>query len=302
MAAAAAGAAVSVARGAQAGPGPGFRIVHMTDIHVQPELGAAEGLTACLHHAQENHKPDLIIGTGDSIMDSFARDEARTRLQWELWQSIWKSECSTPHEHCIGNHDVWGINRAEARTTGKEPLYGKRWMMSLYGWDRPYRSFDRHGWHFVALDSTMPVNDAYTGLIDAEQFEWLADDLAKVGPRTPVMVLSHIPLFSAAAFFDGQNERGGTWCVPGDIMHIDARRLKDLFLKHPNVKLCLSGHLHLVDRVDYLGVSYLCNGAVSGAWWKGNHQECEPGYAVIDLQADGSFQSRYVTYGWKART
>jgi len=52
-------------------------------------------------------------------------------------------------------------------------------------------------------------------------------------------------------------------------MHVDAAKIKDLFAKHKNVKLCLSGHLHLVDRVDYNGVTYLCDGAVCGGWWKG---------------------------------
>jgi 3',5'-cyclic-AMP phosphodiesterase len=72
-------------------------------------------------------------------------------------------------------------------------------------------------------------------------------------------------------------------------------------LKHPNVKLCLSGHTHLVDRLDYTGVSYFCNGAVSGAWWKGAWQGCEPGYALVNLYDDGSFEREYVVYGAKAK-
>jgi hypothetical protein len=79
-------------------------------------------------------------------------------------------------------------------------------------------------------------------------------------------------------------------------MHQDARRLKNLFREHRNVKLCLSGHLHLRDRVDYEGVTYLCNGAVSGGWWRGPYQECEAGYALIDLRADGTFDHRYLRY------
>ncbi len=37
-----------------------------------------------------------------------------------------------------------------------------------------------------------------------------------------------------------------------------------------------------------------------GAWWKGAYQECEPGYALVDLYSDGSFDNRYVRFGWKA--
>ena len=116
-----------------------------------------------------------------------------------------------------------------------------------------------------------------------------------------VLVFGHIPILSAAAFFKSQAEESGDWEIPARVMAIDARKLKGLFHKHKNVKVCLSGHLHLVDRVDYLGVSYLCNGAVSGSWWKGPNQEFEPGYAVLDLYDDGTFDNRYVTYGWKFR-
>jgi len=48
----------------------------------------------------------------------------------------------------------------------------------------------------------------------------------------------------------------------------------------------------LRDRIEYNGVTYLCNGAVSGNWWRGAYQECEPGYALLDLYDDGTFEHR----------
>src|SRR5262249_25554403 len=83
-------------------------------------------------------------------------------------------------------------------------------------------------------------------------------------------------------------------------MHVDCRDLDALFQKHRNVKLCLSGHLHLLDRCDYNGVTYICDGAVSGAKWKGRKRQTPEGYGVIDLFADGTFKHEYMTYGWKA--
>ena len=87
-----------------------------------------------------------------------------------------------------------------------------------------------------------------------------------------------------------------SWNIPGRWMHEDALELKDLFIKYPNVKLAISGHIHLLDRVEYNGISYCCNGAVSGAWWAGNYQETQPGYAIIDLYPDGTFTNTYTTY------
>jgi len=278
-----------------------LRIAHLTDIHVQPERKGGEGMAACLHHVQSlRDRPDVIFTGGDLVMDSSGADEARTRLQWDLFQRVLKAENGLPVEHCIGNHDVWGIHKKDSKTTGSEPLYGKKWALEVCGLETRYRSFERAGWHFIVLDSTFVTENGYKGRLDEEQFEWLADDLKRTDPALPVLVLSHIPILSASAYFDGDAEKSGDWVVPGAWMHIDARRIKDLFVKHPNVKLCLSGHIHLVDRVDYLGVTYLCNGAVCGGWWKGLYQECDAGYAVVDLYADGGFESQYVTYGWKA--
>ena len=277
-----------------------LRIAHLTDIHVQPERKAGEGMISCLHHVQsQSDKPDVIFNGGDMVMDSMGADEGRTRTQWELFTEVLRGECSLPVHSCIGNHDVWGVNKKDSKTTGSEPLYGKKWVQEAMGLPGRYHSFDRAGWHFISLDSTFPLADSYTAKLDDEQFEWLKSDLQKADPKKPVMVLSHIPIISAAAFMDGDCEKSGDWQVPGAWMHIDARKIKDLFLKHPNVKLCLSGHLHLVDRVDYLGVTYLCNGAVCGSWWKGAYQECDAGYALVDLYADGSFENQYINYGWK---
>ena len=47
-----------------------FRIVHITDIHIQPELHAGDGFALCVKKIQSlNPKPDLIITGGDHVMD-----------------------------------------------------------------------------------------------------------------------------------------------------------------------------------------------------------------------------------------
>ena len=278
-----------------------LRIAHLTDIHLQPERDGEKWLTWCLHHVQNlDDKPDIIFNSGDMIMDSLGADFQRTKIQWDLWKKVWKNECSLPVEHCLGNHDVWGWNRKESGATGKEPLYGKKYALEVLGLKRRFRSFQKSGWFFIFLDSTHPhEEDVYTAKLDEDQFQWLSTELARVQKHSPVCIFSHIPILSGSVFFDGKNEKTGNWVVPHRWMHIDARRLKDLFLKHPNVRLCLSGHVHLKDRVDYNGVTYLCNGAVCGGWWKRSYQETPPGYALVNLYDDGSFDREYVTYGWK---
>lgn len=86
------------------------------------------------------------------------------------------------------------------------------------------------------------------------------------------------------------------WQMLGGDMHTDTAKIISLFYRSPKVKLCLSGHIHLRDKVVYNNVTYICNGAVSGAWWEGNRRETAPGYGLIDFYADGSFDEQYVNY------
>lgn len=278
-----------------------LRFAHLTDIHVKPERGAGDGMVAALHHAQSlDDPPELIFNGGDGIMDALGATKSRTQLQWDLWHSILKNECSLPVEHCIGNHDIWGWYQDKSETTGDEPMWGKAWALEGYGLDKPYRSFDRAGWHFIVLDSVQlrEGGGAYTAKLDDEQFEWLAEDLQKVDAATPIIVISHIPIVSVTPAFFRDYFKDNKTQVPGALLHTDMHRIKDLFYRHKNVRLCLSGHIHLVDRVEYLGVTYICGGAVSGAWWGGNWHECDEGYGVIDLYDDGGFGYQYVPYGW----
>lgn len=272
-----------------------LRLAHLTDTHLQPERAGAEGFANCLNHLQSlDDKPELILFGGDNVMNVDAEKNTgeRAEVQINLWNKVVREHCKLPYKTCIGNHDILGLKQDT----------GKAWAVEQFELSGRYYSFDQSGWHFVVLDSTEPQGGGgYKGRLDDEQFEWLAKDLAKTPKGTPVLILSHIPILTVTAYFDGKNEKSGNWVVPGAWMHIDARKIKDLFNKHPNVKLCLSGHMHLVDEVAYNGVAYCCNGAVSGAWWKGSYHECGPGYGLVDLYDDGSFYNQYVLHEWEAK-
>ena len=291
------------------------RFAHLTDVHVQPERGGGEGLAAALQHAQsQRDAPEFIIFGGDNLMNVDSEDgRNRAKVQLDLWNSVLKNECSLPHRHVIGNHDVLGL----------DPTDGKKWAVDAFGLTDRYCMFDcgcprttretamdggrpqgngeQGAWRFIVLDSTSPEGGGYKGRLDAEQMAWLDETLATTPAGRPVCIVSHIPILAPCSFFDGENEKSGNWQVPGSWMHIDARALKDLFRRHGNVRLCLSGHMHLADLTHYLGVTYACNGAVSGAWWDGAYHEFEPAYALIDLFDDGSSEIELVQFGWQKR-
>ncbi len=280
-----------------------LRVAHLTDIHVQPERGADQGMAACLARVQSlDPRPDLILMGGDSVFDVFEAKRPRAIELASLFTDTCKRHCNIPIRHAIGNHDIFGWSKA----TGSEaaPAHGKQYALDLFGMAKRYYSFDQSGWHFVVLDSVQPGPDGYVAYCDEEQWEWLGKDLQSRPVGSPVLVLTHIPILSLTSITygkpRGREEIGKDTVVSASSMHTDGDTLHVLF-RNSGVKLCLSGHQHLLDKCTADGVTYICDGAVSGAWWKGPLQGISEGFGVIDLYDDGSFEHSYVPYGWAAR-
>lgn len=275
-------------------PARSLRIAHITDVHIGPERDKMEKFAQCLRQIHElEDKPDFIFAGGDCIGDALDKNRGEVEAQWASWHEVIQKECAIPLVNCIGNHDVWGAGDPS------DPLYGKAWAKKELKLNERYYSFDSHGWHFIVLDSThiRPDGTWYTAKLDEEQFAWLQSDLKNLPENAKVLVLSHIPILAASAFLDGDNAQSGDWVVPGAWMHIDAGKIIELFYAYPQVKVCLSGHLHLLDKVVYNNVTYYCNGATSGSWWDETpYHQTYAGYAIVDLYADGSSKRHYVEY------
>lgn len=275
-----------------------LRIAHVTDVHLKPEGDSIDRFATCLKAINSLHdKPDLLIQGGDVVMDAMAEGKERVQAQYDLASGLFDKYNDIPVEHCIGNHDIWGWGLADSARYEDHERFGKAWWLQWSGHKQTYRSFDAGGWHFVFLDSLVRQHKGvYTAKLDEEQFAWFEKSLQAVPLTTPVCVVSHVPLLSACSAFFGKYESEGSWHIPGALMHVDARKVKDLFVKHPNVRLCLSGHTHLLNKVEYNGVTHYCGGSVCGAWWNGPMQETKQGYSIVDLHPDGHFSTHYVTY------
>jgi len=269
-----------------------LRLAHLTDVHVFAQRSADEGFAACLQHVQsQKDAAEMILFGGDNVMNVDGDGRKTAKEQLNVWNRVLRDECSLPYKIVIGNHDV----------LANDPVDGKKWAVDSFSLPNRFYSFDQAGWRFLVLDSTFPKDGGYKGRLDSGQLDWLKETLKSTPTGQPICIVSHIPILAPCAYFDGENEESGDWCVPGAWMHIDARSIKDCFYKHPNVRLCLSGHIHLVDTATYLGVNYACNGAVCGGWWKGPNQEFKPGYAMVDLYDDGTSEVEFITYGWEAK-
>jgi 3',5'-cyclic-AMP phosphodiesterase len=273
-----------------------FRFVHLTDIHVQPELDAERGFRQCIAHVNAlRPRPDFVITGGDLLMDTLSVDHQRAVKLWKIYDDCCR-DFEMPVYNTIGNHDIVGWS-SKAQVSPDHMDYGKKMFADHAGRGKVYASFDHGGWHFVLLDSIAqrPDTKEYVGSLGGEQQEWLLDDLAKAGPNKPIVFVTHIPFYSTYL-----QMALGSIEPPGEKSLVaDAYKLRKPLLKY-DLRLVLQGHIHVRERIDYGKISYIMSGAVSGNWWKGptlgEHPE---GYGVIDVKGT-EFAYGYESFGWKA--
>ena len=157
-------------------------------------------------------------------------------------------------------------------------------------------------WKLIVLDSiTLTGGGAYTGRLGDEQMAWLTRELERTSPSTPVVIASHIPIQTALPFTDSTlRQDDDSFRVPaGWGVHSDLPELNDLFLRHLNVQLALSGHNHVRDDITYNTVRFANGGAVCGNWWDEadpGYRDTPPGFALVDLYRDGSAEIRFLSY------
>lgn len=274
-----------------------FIAAHITDVHVKPHPIAEEGMRKAFRHVNSlKNKPHFIINGGDAIMDAMAADKNNTQAQWDVWNRILKEENHLAIHHCIGNHDAWGW-QVKDESIKTDPWYNKGWAVQQHKMPNRYYSFENADWKFIVLDSAHENNGGYIAKIDEEQFTWLETELKNTSPEKHICIVSHIPIisFCAAMFFD-KNQDNGDWRLPRNLLHTDTRKLKALFKNYSNIRCCISGHIHLQDEVEYLGIKYFCNGAVSGNWWKGAFQDFEPAYALLRFYKNGIVEREMIEY------
>ncbi|MFT3948750.1 MAG: metallophosphoesterase [Agriterribacter sp.] len=127
---------------------------------------------------------------------------------------------------CIGNHDPWW-----SAPSKEDEMYGIPYTVKRLGIPHNYYSFTKKNWHFIILDGN------YKGITLGEaQTEWLKEALDKVPQGYFVLLMSHYPVLTVTGTWEGGQ-------------HKDHKALKQLFYRHKDkVKVCLSGHQHLLDR------------------------------------------------------
>jgi hypothetical protein len=190
-----------------------FYFVQLSDSHwgfKGPALNPDAGGTLQKAVADVNalpEAPDFIVFTGDLTHTTEDPKERRRRLA-EFRDIV--SALKNKNVHFMpGEHDA-SLDRGQA------------WK-EFFG--PSYYSFDHKGVHFVAIDN---VSDP-AARIGETQLAWLKADLAKLPMQTPIVVLTHRPLFDLMPQWD--------WATR------DGAQAIALLTPYPNVTV-FYGHIH----------------------------------------------------------
>ncbi len=127
-------------------------------------------------------KPDFILHTGD--ITQLSKD-----AEFDDADQILK-EAGLPVFHVPGEHDMLdeGNGKAYLDRYGATPV-GKALGDGWY-------SFDHNGCHFVALINVKELKAGGMGHLGADQLAWLQKDLAGLRASTPVVVFTHVPMWT----------------------------------------------------------------------------------------------------------
>lgn len=209
-----------------------FRITQISDTHLARRL---QKLTDNFHHVGEHinaTRPDLVINSGDLAFDApSSRDDL-------VFAKSLHDALPVPCRHLPGNHDI-GDNPVSVGPAPQQLATEteRQNFTAVIGEDR-WR-FDEAGWCFIGLNSLI-MN---TGIeSEAEQFDWLASELARVNGR-PVALFLHKPLFLHAPA-DPELAASAVRYVP----YVQRKRLIEMF-GTVDWRLVASGHVH--QRRDF---------------------------------------------------
>jgi 3',5'-cyclic AMP phosphodiesterase CpdA len=197
-----------------AGPRPTLRFAQVSDSHLGFSGPANPDVSDTFGHAIDRinnlgYTPDFVIHTGDitHLSGTGQFDQAKQMMSGLKAQHVF----TVP-----GEHDSVDDAGQKYRSVFGADSRGDGWY-----------SFDVAGVHVIALVNTLNLKKL--GHLGAEQLEFLAKDVAPLSSDTPIIVISHIPLF--AMYPD--------WGWGTD----DAAQALSYLRRFSSVT-CLNGHVH----------------------------------------------------------
>ena len=160
-----------------------FSFVQISDTHIGFKKPANPDPLGTLRETIAKIKalpvqPDFVLHTGD--ITHLATPEQFDTAQAAL------AEIRVPIHFIPGEHDILdGTNPKPYLDRFGKGTKGEGWY-----------SFDTNGVHFIGLINVVHLGDKGQGTLGADQIKWLRDDVAHLSTSTPIVVMSHFPLWS----------------------------------------------------------------------------------------------------------
>ncbi|MBK7106827.1 MAG: metallophosphoesterase [Ignavibacteriae bacterium] len=268
-----------------------FTFVFATDIHIQKERNADKGFTKAIEEINKLN-PDFVITGGDLVMDALGANFNRADSQYNLYNETIKL-LNAPLFNTIGNHEIFGWYK-KSNVDRSHPEFGKKMYQNRIG--KLYYSFIHKGVKFIILDSIEEVaeENGYYGFINSEQIEWLKKELSETEKTMPIIISTHIPLYTMFA----QMANGSMAACDRGLVIENSKEVLELLKEH-NLKLILQGHLHVFEDLNIMNrFRIITGGAVSARWWQGPNQGMEEGFLIVKVKKD-KIESEYFDYGWQ---
>lgn len=236
-----------------------------------------------------NAGADMTLVLGDIMFNDLSMLDRYNRIMKTV---------GTPVYNILGNHDI------NFDTDGNR--YVKETFKSHYG--PTYFSFDYGDVHFIALDNIDykgqqgEDHGSYRGHLSDTQLEWIRNDLEHVEDDKLIVLLAHIPLYSADS--DGES-----------VNTVNREALISLLDDRDRV-LFLGGHRHMTFQ-HFLGeafgrsnpapIHHIATTAACGSWWRGPENEqgipiatqmdgVPNGYHMVEFEGN-TYQERYKAAG-----
>lgn len=241
------------------------RILQLTDLHVFKDAGEClkgiptrELLEDVVRHILATGESfDHVIVTGDHTHDELPESYAAVRQILTPWLDRLRQ--------VPGNHDHRTVLRS---------VFGD--LVPGVGQDRITFSFVAGKWLCLGLETHVP--GAVPGRIDADQIEWIRQQIALFDPDRVALFMHHPPV-----------DIGSLWMDPIGLSGKEL--LHDLFKAESRIQLVCCGHVHhefstligsaKIFTTPATGIQFSPTGSVP------TFAADPPGYRIIELTDDG---------------
>lgn len=228
-------------------------------------LGAVEGKIRAAFDEVFALAPQFVVNTGDLLLEANTAPPEVAARWLDLYRGLTRGRGVSVFD-TIGNNELVGFLNSHVAET--HPDYGLGLWQRVQG--PTHYSWDRGGFHFVALDTHRPLptwrneRDWSFGTLRDEVRSWLDQDLAMHADRT-LVVFNHEPFALDPSWPFVDEDR-----LASDEGIFEAR----------GVDYVLTGHTHLNGKSKVGDVEHVTTGALSGFRWLLPHALHPRGYRL----------------------